>query len=112
MKILVTLILLIISPSLYGSQDLVTLGYTGDTCKSFNEGVEKYGEDFGRYIILAHLTGMNVASSWLMDGDLKILNHDTSDFIYQLVLNECKKNEQDEYPVLILYEYWFSLPNS
>ena len=112
MKILLTLILLILSPSVYGSEDLVTLGYTGSTCKDFNEGVEKYGEDFGRYIILEHLTGINVASSWLMDGDLKILNHDTSDFIYQHVLNECKKKGQDEYPVLILHEYWVSLPNS
>ena len=57
-------------------------------------------------------SGINVASSWLMDGDLKILNHDTSYFIYQHVLNECKKNEQDEYIVLILHEYWLSLPNS
>ena len=112
MKILLTLIVLILSPSLYGSEDLVTLGYTGSTCKDFNEGVETYGEDFARYIILAHLTGTNVASSWLMDGELKILNHDTSDFIFQHVLNECQKNGQDEYIVLILYEYWISLPNS
>ena len=40
MKVLLTLIVLIISPSLYGSEDLVTLGYTGSTCKDFNEGVE------------------------------------------------------------------------
>ena len=112
MKILVTLILLTISTSLFASEDLVTLGYTGSTCKDFNEGIEIYGEDFGRYILLAHLTGINVASSWLMDGDLKILNHDTSDFIFQHVLNECKKNGQDEYIVLILHSYWISLPNS
>ncbi len=62
MRFLAIMFLLLFSTYLQ-SKDLVTLGYTGSVCKDFNEGVEIYVEDFEKGILLAHLTGINVASS-------------------------------------------------
>jgi len=93
----------------------VTLGFTGDSCESFNDGKNKFGKEFDDMFeseMIGFLTGYNmyVAS---MDGNtkrMKILDHNSMDYAYSNITEYCRKNNED-YVFFGLIDYYNSLPN-
>ena len=110
MKTLLTLFVLFFSSSVT-SEGLATWGYTGDKCNALYKAINKYDKKIATHLLVAHLTGYNVASNFIED-KTKILNHNTKEYLLEYVLNECEKRGEEEYILVILYHYWESLPDS
>ena len=109
MKIILILFVLLFSSSVF-AKDMASWGYTGFTCKNFVDAVELLGEDIGKDLIQAYLTGYNVAQFYIDDAKAKILNFNSTDFALSFVLEGCKKAGSDEYFFIVINDYWDSLP--
>ena len=94
---------------------MVTWGTTGSNCKSFNSNLVKYNgsDDFEEIVqaeIRAFLTGYNMYIG-IRDGtadNMKIINQDSSEFIFSYIKNYCKK-KKDSAVFMGLVEYFNEL---
>tara|TARA_Y100000768_G_scaffold279999_2_gene215069 strand:- start:348 stop:698 length:351 start_codon:yes stop_codon:yes gene_type:complete len=97
------------------SEGMVTWGTTGDTCKGFNITSDelKNSEDYQEIVqaeIRAFLTGYNmfIGISEGTADNMKIINQDSSEFIFSYIKNYCKNNNSSAV-FLGLVEYFNEL---
>jgi len=92
----------------------VTLGFVGDSCKEFNKGKKKFGKEFEDLVVsemMGFLTGINI---YIADRDgntnrVKLLSHNSTDYIYNNIVEYCRK-KPDDYVFFGLIDYYESLP--
>jgi len=93
----------------------VTLGFSGDSCKMFNQSKEEFGkvfDDMFQSEMIGFLTGHNMYVAEL-DGDsdrMKVLDHNSMDYAYSNLIEYCRKNP-DGMVFFGLIDYYNSLPN-
>ena len=119
MKIFLTLFVLLFSSSVVGGDDLTGKGAIALKCSEIILSIENVTEKTAnesitieRYIrasMIGFLSGMN---KWHEEkfGNYKNLGIDEDVFIFEYVMNECKKNPA-EYMAQIIIDYLFSLPD-
>ena len=99
--ILIFLILILAYTNTAYAKDKVTWGITGDGCESFNSNLLNYKDSEGYELIVeaeirAFLTGYNMYIG-IKDGsadNMKIINQDSSEFIFSYIKNYCRNNKE------------------
>jgi len=112
MKILLTLFVLFFSSQTL-SEELASWGFTGDSCNQFFKILElENGEEFAQVAIRSFLTGFNTSLAFQNKfNELRILNHNTSEYALSYIKNNCKKGDMNETQVwIVLYDYFNNLP--
>ena len=93
----------------------VTFGFVGDSCKMFNETKNKYGKEFDELFqseMMGFLTGYNMYVAENDGGvdNMKILDHNSIDYTYGVIIEYCRK-KPDGHVFFGLIDYYNSLPN-
>ena len=94
----------------------VTWGFSGDSCKKFNENKNEYGKNFDDMFtseMMGFLTGINTYIA-VNDGNtdgVKVLDHNSQEYAYSNITEYCRKNK-DSYVFFGLIDYYESLPLS
>tara|TARA_B110001450_G_C17332271_1_gene363995 strand:+ start:76 stop:393 length:318 start_codon:yes stop_codon:yes gene_type:complete len=94
----------------------VTWGFSGDSCKEFNENKDKFGKEFDDIFtseMMGFLTGINTYIG-VNDGNtdrVKLLDHNSQKYAYSNITEYCRKNK-DSYVFFGLIDYYESLPLS
>ncbi len=112
MKILLTIFVLFFSSQTL-SEELASWGFTGESCNQFFTLLElENGEEIAQVAIRSFLTGFNTSLAFQNKfNEVRILNHNTSEFALSFIKNNCKKNDMNETQVwIVLYEYFNTLP--
>ena len=94
----------------------VTWGFSGDSCKYFNETKKKNGKEFNEmfeFEIMAFLTGINTFTSYDAGNadSVKLLDHNSLEYAYNNISEYCRK-KPDGYVFIGLIEYYNSLPKA
>ena len=95
------------------SKELASWGFTGESCNSFFKLFEiESGESIAQVAIRSFLTGYNSALVFQnKTNDLRIINHNTSEFALSYIKNYCIKNDMNETQVwIVLHDYFQTLP--
>lgn len=97
-----------------GFTERVTLGFTGDSCKNFNESKDEFGEEFKdlfQFEMMGFLTGYNmyIGMRDRESKNMKILDHNSMDYVYSNIVEFCKKNTEDQV-FFGLIDYFDTLP--
>jgi len=90
----------------------VTLGFSGDTCKKFNESKkidEKIFKEIFRGELMGFMTGFNIANAIKDRDSVKSLDYNSIDYAYSNIVEYCRKNE-DQTVFLGIIEYINSQP--
>ena len=98
-----------------GFAERVTWGFSGDSCKIFNEKKNEFGKDFDDLFtseMMGFLTGYNI---YVAENDggtkkMKTLDHNSMAYAYSNITEYCRKN-MDGYVFFGLIDYYNSLPN-
>ena len=97
-----------------GFTERVTLGFTGDSCKIFNESKDEFGKEFEDHFqseMIGFLNGFNMYIG-MRDGEsknMKILDHNSIDYVYSNIVEFCRKNPEDQV-FFGLVDYFNTLP--
>lgn len=94
----------------------VTWGFSGDSCKNFNETKKKYGKEFDEMFeseIMGFLTGINTFTSYDAGNTdrVKLLDHNSLEYAYNNISEYCRK-KPDGHVFIGLIEYYNSLPKA
>ena len=97
-----------------GFAERVTWGFSGDSCKIFNEKKNEFGKDFDDLFtseMMGFLTGINIYIG-VNDGNtnrVRNLDHNSQKYAYSNITEYCRKNKDS--PVFFgLLDYFNSLP--
>ncbi len=115
MKILLTLLILLLSSSVFAEQSTVVGGVSND-CDKTLELIDSLPQDLPVNVndmiqqsILGFLSGINAYYNEIK-GSYKNLWHDDIDYIYSYVINYCKQNPKGNLMEASL-EYLLTLPD-
>jgi len=118
MRVFITVLVLIFSLHSFSSaEENVTWGLTGEKCSTFIKNKEEFSsikEEFQKVVeseVRGFLTGYNLyeaVENKNLD-KLKTINYDSTEFIYNKLMENCRKNS-NEYVFMILIDYYYELP--
>tara|TARA_B100002019_G_C21173709_1_gene549890 strand:- start:572 stop:919 length:348 start_codon:yes stop_codon:yes gene_type:complete len=78
------------------NSERVTLGFSGDTCKNFEEG-RKIDEEMFKSMfkseLMGFMSGYNLANAIKDRNNTKILDYNSIDYVYSNILEYCRKNK-------------------
>ena len=97
-----------------GFAERVTWGFSGDSCKKFNEQKNEFGKEFDDLFtseMMGFLTGINIYIG-VNDGNtnrVRLLDHNSQEYAYSNITEYCRKNK-DSHVFFGLLDYFNSLP--